>query len=82
MLKKVLSDFIYNIIEKSYGFNNVNEIRMRTNKPITVSCNGQVYYLNNAGLSLKKDNAIIASKNMIDNIIYKASEYSIYSVNE
>lgn len=64
-----------------FNYSEINEIRIRVNKPIIVTCNTKQYFLNmENSLSLK--NSIYATQEMIDNIIFKSSEYSIYSVNE
>lgn len=82
MLKNVIPDYLYTKIQESLTINRVNEIRLRLDKPISILSGGQTYFLNDNGISLSKEKALKASKRMIDDIIFKASEYSIYSVNE
>ncbi|MDD3862295.1 MAG: hypothetical protein PHV79_00350 [Clostridia bacterium] len=82
MLNKILDDKIYKILTTKIDYSKINEIRIRDARPITVFYGGQASFLSHFGLSNSLDNAIIASKKMIEEIIFKASEFSIYSVNE
>lgn len=82
MLQEVLSEQLSNIINYKIANNELSEIRIRRNKPIVVFMKGQPYYICEKGLTCSLDNAIFATKEMIDDIVYKASDYSIYSVNE
>lgn len=82
MLNKILGEKIYNNLEKNVGLDKINEIRFRTNLPIMISSLGQVYYLGENGLTLSKNQSLFATKQMLEDIVYKASEFSIYSVNE
>lgn len=79
MLEEVLPRDIFEALKYS---GKINEIRIRIGKPITVSKDGQVFYLTSNGLSFWKEKAIYGTQEMIDDIIFKASEFSIYSVNE
>lgn len=82
MLKDVLDENIYNIITTKFNYGYLNEIRLRVDKPIVVFVKGQAYFLGNNGLVTAEENAIIASKQMVEDIIFRASEFSIYSINE
>ena len=82
MIKKVLDGYIYKVLNEKIGFDNISEIRLRENKPIIINSFGQLKYLSTTGCSLNKQNSIYATKKMIEDIIFKASEFSIYSVNE
>ncbi|MBQ8908902.1 MAG: hypothetical protein IJY90_01230 [Clostridia bacterium] len=82
MLKKILPSNLYNIIQNKVNFNYINEIRLREDKPIVVSIGGQRIFLGENGVTGKLKDAIIASKITIEDIIFRASECSLYSVNE
>lgn len=82
MLKKILPDNIYNILNNKVNFNSINEIRLRAGKPIVLSIGGQRVFLSERGLSGNINEAIFMSKIDIEDIIFRASECSIYSVNE
>ena len=82
MLQEVLSEQLSNIINYKIAFSELSEIRIRKDKPIVVFIKGQPYYICEKGLTCNINNAIFANKEMIDDIVYKASDFSIYSVNE
>ena len=80
MLQEVLSEELSNIINYKIAFSELSEIRIRKDKPIIVFIKGQPYYICEKGLTCNINNAIFANKEMIDDIVYKASDFSIYSV--
>lgn len=82
MLEKILSDEIYNILANKVNLNSINEIRIRAGKPIVLLIGHQRTFLGFNGTTSNLGNAIIASKIMVEDIIFRASECSIYSVNE
>ena len=82
MLQEVLSEQLSNIINYKIAFSELSEIRLRKDKPIIVFIKGQPYYICDKGLTCNINNALFCSKEMIDDIVYKASDFSIYSVNE
>lgn len=82
MLEKILSDDIYNILANKVNLNSVCEIRLRADKPIVLLIGSQRTFLGRGGVTSNLKEAIRASKVMIEDIIFRASECSIYSVNE
>ena len=82
MVGKVLPQNIALALYKKQCDYDINEIRIRLNKPIVVICNQRAYFLSFDGLCSNPNSAIIASKEIIDEIVFKASDYSLYSVNE
>jgi len=82
MLNKILNEKLYKILNEKIGFQRINEIRIRDAKPIVIISEGQVFFLEEKGLTLTERDAIIGTKFLVEDIIFKASEYSIYSVNE
>lgn len=82
MLLDILTDNLANIFRQKVSIKELTEIRIRRNKPIVVFVKGQPYYLSNNGLCCDIDEAIIANQDIINEIVYKASDYSIYAVNE
>lgn len=82
MLEKILPDKIYKIISEKVNIKAVNEIRLRAEKPIVVNVSGKVYFLSESGVTRDIHNALYASKIVIEDVIFRASECSIYSVNE
>lgn len=82
MLKDVLPDDIYEILNNNVNFKSINEIRLRADKPIVLAVGGQRVFLGAKGATGNLKEALFASKIMIEDIIFRASECSIYSVNE
>lgn len=82
MLKKILSDDLYNILANKVNLNFVCEIRLRADKPIVLLIGSQRTFLGRDGTTSNLRESIRASKVMIEDIIFRASECSIYSVNE
>ncbi|MBO5394386.1 MAG: hypothetical protein J6A28_00580 [Clostridia bacterium] len=82
MLNKILPSDIFNILHNKVNLNYVNEIRLRADKPIVLSIGGQRIFLGEQGVTANLKEAKYASKIMIEDIIFRASECSIYSVNE
>lgn len=82
MLGKILPLHIFNVIDEKLDYNKLNEIRLRVNQPITVFMNGQPYYLCEKGLTSNVEKAIYCKKEEIEDVVYKSSGCSIYSVNE
>lgn len=82
MLKKVLNEKLYLILSQKIGFDNMYEVRLRANMPSIVIQNGQAFFLTLNGISHSTENAIILNKSDIEDIIFRASEFSIYSVQE
>ncbi len=69
------------------ALNNVNirklyEIRIRANKPVVINYDGRYVFLGGFGITENRKNALICSYSDIETIIYRASEYSVYSVTE
>ncbi len=82
MLGKILPLNIFNVIDKKIDFSRLNELRLRSNQPVTVFLNGQPYYLGEKGLTSNISKAIICKKEDIEDVVFRASGCSIYSVNE
>lgn len=82
MLKDILPNHIYKALISKCNEQEVNEIRLRQDKPITVICNTKSYFLSENGFCSGPNQAIVANKEMINDIVFKACDYSIYSVNE
>ena len=69
------------------SINNLNhnllfEIRIRTGQPITINYNGKYCYLSDKGITELKKDAIICTKNEVEDMVFAAGSYSIYAVEE
>ncbi len=74
-------------IEIRDGLSHVNgkyvyEIRLRADKPTTINYKGRYHYLGVYGLTERADCAIHCTSYDIADCVYKAGEYSVYSVEE
>jgi stage III sporulation protein AA len=58
------------------------EIRLRAEKPVTVNYQGEYRYLSLYGLTDLKERAIRPTSEDIDECVFKAGNYSVYSVEE
>lgn len=82
MLEKILPDKFYKILSEKVNMRAVNEIRLRADKPVLLNVSGKNFYLSEGGVTSNLKAALFASKIMIEDVIFRASECSIYSVNE
>ncbi len=82
MLEKILPTDIYDILKNKVNLKSINEIRLRADKPIVLAIGSQKIFLGTYGVTGNLKEAVTASKIMIEDIIFRASECSIYSVNE
>ena len=82
MLEELLTESIFMSLMKKCSENDITEIHIRANKPIVVFCNTKSYFLTCDGICSNYSQAIYGTYEMIEDIVFKASEYSIYSVNE
>ena len=80
----MLEDILPTSIAKSISMLNYKslcEIRLRANRPVMVNYLNTYYYLGQAGLC-NEDDAIICTTETIQNILNKASNHSIYAIND
>ncbi len=82
MLSKILPTDLFELLSKTIKYNFLFEIRLRLSKPIVINYGNKFYFLSPEGLTNDEENAIICSKSLIDSVVLKASNYSLYSVNE
>lgn len=82
MLEKILPDKFFKILDEKVNMKAVNEIRLRADKPVIVNVSGKMFFLSENGVTSNINNSLYASKIIIEDVIFRASECSIYSVNE
>lgn len=58
------------------------EIRLRNHAPVVVNYDFKRLYLGKDKLTLDEKNAVFCDETQIANLVFKASEYSVYAVNE
>lgn len=64
------------------NLNLVYELRVRANRPVVMNYGGEYTFLGARGATPHIGAAIISAYSDIENIIYRASEYSVYSVTD
>jgi len=62
--------------------NHIYELRFRLNQPVLVNVKGVFYEIEKNKLVLKANNSLKVSKQMLENIIFKASSGSVYAYTE
>lgn len=82
MLDKILPDNFLKILNEKVNMRAVNEIRLRADRPVVVNVSGKTFFLCENGVTSNLKSALYASKIIIEDVIFRASECSIYSVNE
>ncbi len=82
MLEKILPDNFHKILSEKVNMRAVNEIRLRADRPVVVNVSGKNFFLCESGVTSNVRGALYASKIIIEDVIFRASECSIYSVNE
>ena len=80
MLQDILPDYILKPI-MMLKYDDLCEIRLRLNRPTMINYKNTYYFLGQAGLCNEND-AIIASKDTIMQVISRASNHSVYAVND
>ena len=81
MLERFLPKPIYESVAHNLSLSRLTEIRLRANRPVVVEYGGY-YYLTPLGISDESQKAIVCDAVMLNNLVFKACECSIYSHNE
>lgn len=82
---KQMLEFLPRKIKESLSFLNTKflyEIRLRAEKPIRVNYGGEYRYLGPYGLVEQSDNALHCSAEEIGDCVFRAGNYSVYSIEE
>lgn len=82
IFSKILPQTIYQALTQKVNYSQLNEVRLRVGKPIVVALGGENYFLSESGITNNVKAAIVCTKQDIENIVFRASECSIYAVNE
>ncbi|MDD4110143.1 MAG: stage III sporulation protein AA [Clostridia bacterium] len=82
IFSKILPAHIYSATIENINYSQLNEIRLRVEKPIIVYLGGQAYFLSENGITNNIGSSIICKKEDIESIVFRSSECSIYAVNE
>jgi len=79
-LKMLFPDYFFNLLERT-PIDKINEIRIRQGKRVVITIMNKSYYLSLEGLTGSCDKAYIADKQLIDEIVRRACDSSIYAYN-
>ncbi len=82
MLETILPYSLQQVINHKLNKNYLYEIRIRAKKPVVINYLGKYELLGNNGITKNKIESLIYTEKDIKEIILKASDYSIYSINE
>ena len=80
MLQDILPDFLVKPL-RLLRYDDLCEIRLRLNRPTTINYKNSYYFLGQAGLCNESD-AIVATKDTLQYVISRASNHSVYAVND
>lgn len=58
------------------------EIRLRANQPILVNYRGKYQYISTSGITNRRADALNCTDNEVEECVYRAGNYSVYSVEE
>ena len=78
-------DFLPQILKnaiKNVNINDVYELRLRVNQPIKINYKGDYCYLGNYGVTTQKNNALVCTRQDIEDCVFKAGNCSVYAVEE
>ncbi|MDR3022374.1 MAG: hypothetical protein LBU60_06865, partial [Clostridiales bacterium] len=79
MLQKILHSNLLNTIQTRLNMDKLYELRLRAGSAVSVNYGGKYYYLNSSGLSENSNSAFQCSYEMINQIVLKATDFSIYA---
>ncbi|KRQ86843.1 hypothetical protein ABG79_01334 [Caloramator mitchellensis] len=85
ILSEVLSERIYSLIKKlnREDFNNIEEIRLRANRPLMIQNKHGDFFVNNSGcIDSKYKDLFVVDRQDIERTLQRMSDYSLYAVEE
>lgn len=81
-MSKVLPEHILKPIVGRLNYEKIYEVRLRSNRPVALNYGGKFYFLSETGLSCESENAIVAEPKLIAEVVVRATDYSLYAVND
>ena len=76
-----LPKYIQNAL-KQVNLQYLYELRLRADKPIMVNFNGKYQYLSGFGVTTSREKALKCTAEDIEDCVYRAGNFSVYSVEE
>lgn len=81
-LSNILPKEICNMIFKRLNIEKLYELRFRSERPVTVNYGGKYYFLSPEGIKDTAQDAYVCRKGFVNDIVVRASEHSLYAVND
>ena len=81
-LSKILPAEIFRVLGGRLNLERLYELRLRANRPVSVNYGGRLYFLSEGGLSTEPERALIASPSMVNDVVVRGSDFSLYAVND
>ena len=81
MLKKILPTEITYVIDARLNLSRIYELRFRADMPAVINYGGRYYYIGKNGITEDAKSALVVSADTVRGIVIKATEFSLYSVN-
>ncbi|MCL2062576.1 MAG: AAA family ATPase [Firmicutes bacterium] len=81
-LSKILPPHLLRPILGRLNYERLYEIRLRANRPVSLNYGSKFYFLTERGLASMSDNAFTADAGLINEVVVRATEYSLYAVND
>ncbi|MDR1093381.1 MAG: stage III sporulation protein AA [Clostridiales bacterium] len=82
MLEKILPQTVLAVLREKLNLEKLYEIRLRSQKPVMLNYCGRYLYLTPDGASEDGDKAYVLDRKAVENIVFRASEHSLYVFNE
>lgn len=80
VLPETISDSLKKL--KSYDIDDIEEIRMRVDKPLMIFKRGRDYFVGYSGLQMSQYKSLIVERQDIEKTLQLMSDYSIYAIEE
>ena len=81
MLNKILPTKICTVLERKLNMERLYELRLRADRKVTVNYGGKFFYLTENGLSDNLHDGMEIGRQALNDIVVRASDYSLYTVN-
>ncbi len=81
MLNEILPEKIKDVIRSRLNPSKIYEIRFRNAMPISINYGGNYFFVGNTGIVNDAHDALYSSAAEIEQIVTRATEFSLYSVN-
>jgi len=81
-LSKILPAKIINAILGRLNYEKLYEVRLRSSRPVSLNYGGKFYFLTECGLSVDPEKAMVCENTLVNEVVVRATDYSLYAVND